>query len=77
MATLPMIAEEIVSEVLVVFEFFHFMWALLMKVVCFKTLIYCGQLCNNALNYPNTPLINRPSKEQVTNYGYSTEVHPP
>jgi hypothetical protein len=26
-------AEEIVSEVLVVFEFFHFMWALLMKVV--------------------------------------------
>jgi hypothetical protein len=25
-------------------------------LVCFKTLIYCGQLCNNALNYPNTPL---------------------
>jgi hypothetical protein len=58
MAALPMIAEEIVSEVLVVFEFFHFMWALLMEVVsCFKTLICCGQLCNNALNYPNTPLI--------------------
>jgi hypothetical protein len=33
MAALPMIAEEIVSEVLVVFEFFHFMWALLMEVV--------------------------------------------
>jgi hypothetical protein len=32
-AALPMIAEEIVSEVLVVFEFFHFMWALLMGVV--------------------------------------------
>jgi hypothetical protein len=32
MAALPMIAEEIVS-VLVVFEFFHFMWALLMEVV--------------------------------------------
>jgi hypothetical protein len=30
MAALPMIAEEIVSEVLVVF---HFMWALLMEVV--------------------------------------------
>jgi hypothetical protein len=26
-------------------------------LVCFKTLIYGGQLCNNALNYPNTPLI--------------------
>jgi hypothetical protein len=33
MAALPMIAEEIVSEVLVVFKFFHFMWALLMEVV--------------------------------------------
>jgi hypothetical protein len=33
MAALPMIAEEIVSEVLVVFEFFHFMWALLMEVL--------------------------------------------
>jgi hypothetical protein len=34
MAALPMIAEEIVSEVLVVFEFFHFMcgWALLKEV---------------------------------------------
>jgi hypothetical protein len=31
---MPMIAEEIVSEVLaVVFEFFNFMWALLMEVV--------------------------------------------
>jgi hypothetical protein len=30
--TADMIAEEIVSEVLVVFEFFHFMWALLMEV---------------------------------------------
>jgi hypothetical protein len=52
MAALPMIAEEIVSVVLVVFEFFHFMWALLMEV-------YCGQLCNNALNYPNTPLTTK------------------
>jgi hypothetical protein len=33
MAALPMIAEEIVSEVLVVFEFFYFMWELLMEVV--------------------------------------------
>jgi hypothetical protein len=24
--------------------------------VCFKTLIYCGQLCDNAVNYPSTPL---------------------
>jgi hypothetical protein len=23
-----------------------------------KTLIYCGQLCNNAVNYPSTPLSN-------------------
>jgi hypothetical protein len=28
----------------------------IVSVVCFKTLIYCRQLCNNALNYPNTPL---------------------
>jgi hypothetical protein len=31
--TLPKIVEEIVSGVLVDFEFFHFMWALLMEVV--------------------------------------------
>jgi hypothetical protein len=30
---LPMIVEEIVAGVLVVFESFHFMWALLMEVV--------------------------------------------
>jgi hypothetical protein len=30
MAALPKIVEEIVSGVLVVFEVFHFMWALLM-----------------------------------------------
>jgi hypothetical protein len=35
MAALPKIVEEIVSGVLVVFEFFHFMWALLMEVVLF------------------------------------------
>jgi hypothetical protein len=33
MAALPKIVEEIVSGVLVVFEIFHFMWALLMEVV--------------------------------------------
>jgi hypothetical protein len=34
MAALPKIVEEIVSGVLVVvFELFHFMWALLMEVV--------------------------------------------
>jgi hypothetical protein len=33
MAALPKIVEEIVSGVLVVFEFFHFMRALLMEVV--------------------------------------------
>jgi hypothetical protein len=33
MAALTKIAEEIVSEVLVVFEFFHFVCVLLMKVV--------------------------------------------
>jgi hypothetical protein len=32
MATLPTIVEEIVSGVLVVLEFFFFMWALLMEV---------------------------------------------
>jgi hypothetical protein len=25
-------------------------------LVCFKTFIYCEQLCNNAVNYPSTPL---------------------
>jgi hypothetical protein len=46
-------AEEIVSEVLVVLGFFHFMWALLMEVVvCLKTFIYCEQLCKNAASYP-------------------------
>jgi hypothetical protein len=33
MAALPMIVEEIVSGVLVVFDFVHFMWALLMEVL--------------------------------------------
>jgi hypothetical protein len=28
-------------------------WKLLVRC---KTLIYCGQLCNNAVNYPSTPL---------------------
>jgi hypothetical protein len=54
MAALPKIVEEIVSGVLVVFELFHFMWALMMEVACFKTFIYCEQLCNNAVNYPST-----------------------
>jgi hypothetical protein len=60
MAALPKIVEEIVSGVLVVFEFFHFMWALLMEVVivCPKTFIYCEQLCNNAVNYPSTRPLN-------------------
>jgi hypothetical protein len=57
MAALPKIVEEIVSGVLMVFELFHFMWALLMELlVCFKTFIYSEQLCNNAVNYPSTPL---------------------
>jgi hypothetical protein len=33
MAALPKIVKEIALGVLVVFEFFHFMWALLMEVV--------------------------------------------
>jgi hypothetical protein len=33
MAPLPKIVEEIVSGELVVFEFIHFMWALLMDVI--------------------------------------------
>jgi hypothetical protein len=28
-------------------------WKLLVRC---KTLIYCGQLCNNAVNYPSNPL---------------------
>jgi hypothetical protein len=40
MATLPKIVEEIVSGVFVVFEFFHFMWALLMEVVSMFQNIY-------------------------------------
>jgi hypothetical protein len=59
MAALPKIVEEIVSGVLVVFEFFHFMWALLMEVVSSpKAFIYCEQLCNNVVNYPSTPLMS-------------------
>jgi hypothetical protein len=62
MAALPMIVDEIVSGVLVVFEFFHFMWALLMEVVRYvlKHLFYCEQLCNNAVNYTSTPLTVKP-----------------
>jgi hypothetical protein len=39
----------------------HCWWKLL---VCFKTFIYCEQLCNNAVNYPSTPLTitKRPSE---------------
>jgi hypothetical protein len=37
---LPKIVEEIASGVLVVFEFFHFMWALLMEVVSMFKNIY-------------------------------------
>jgi hypothetical protein len=33
MAALPKIVEEIVSGMLVVFKFFHFMWASLMEIV--------------------------------------------
>jgi hypothetical protein len=54
----PKIRKEIVSELQMVFEFFSLCeccwWKLL--VGC-KTLIYCGQLCNNAVNYPSTPTI--------------------
>jgi hypothetical protein len=59
LGALPKIREENVSELQMVFEFFRFMRVLLMEVVssC-KTLIYCGQLCNNAVNYPSTPLKN-------------------
>jgi hypothetical protein len=53
MGVLPKIHEEIVSELQMVFEVSCCMWVLL---VCFKTLIHCGQLCNNAVNYPSTPL---------------------
>jgi hypothetical protein len=63
LGALPKIREEIVSELQLVFEFFRFMglWALLVRC---KTLIYCGQLCNNAVNYPSTPYYGRPSCRQ-------------
>jgi hypothetical protein len=47
LGALPNIREENVAELLMVFEFFRFM----LLVRC-KTLIYCGQLCNNAVSYP-------------------------
>jgi hypothetical protein len=56
MRALPKILEEIVSELQMILKFFCFMWMLLMEVVSMLTLIYCGQLCNNAVNYPSTPL---------------------
>jgi hypothetical protein len=55
MATLSMIAEEIVSEVLVVFFRIFPFYVGIVDGSCSKTLIYCGQFCNNALNYPNRP----------------------
>jgi hypothetical protein len=45
LCALPKIHEEIVSELQMAFEF------LLMEVVRCKTLIYCGQLCDNAVKY--------------------------
>jgi hypothetical protein len=43
-------------------------------LVCFKTLIYFGQLCNNALNYPNTPL-TRPLVYSILHNGLKTSSH--
>jgi hypothetical protein len=40
MAALPKIVEEIVSGVLGFFEFFHFMWPLLMEVLSMFKNIY-------------------------------------
>jgi hypothetical protein len=48
MAALPKIVEEIVSGVLVVFEFFHFMWALLMEVVS----MFCHDMCRGVREEP-------------------------
>jgi hypothetical protein len=58
MAALPKTVEEIVSGVLVGFEFSHFMWALLMEVVSMFYDIYLLRttLWYNAVNYPSTPL---------------------
>jgi hypothetical protein len=61
LGALPKIREENVSELQMVFEFFRWFsnfsvlceccwWKLLVRC---KTLIYCGQLCNNAVNYPS------------------------
>jgi hypothetical protein len=57
MAALPKIVEEFVSGVLWWFSNFSILcvfcrWK---SLVCFKTLIYCGQLCNNAVNLPKYP----------------------
>jgi hypothetical protein len=54
---LPKIVEEIVSGVLVVFEFFHFMWALLTEVAKYVIKHVFTANCNNAVNYPSTPLL--------------------
>jgi hypothetical protein len=59
MGALPKMDEEIVSGSVRSFRICPFLcgclwWKLL--IVYFKILIYCGQLCNNAVDYPRTPL---------------------
>jgi hypothetical protein len=48
MGTLPKMNEKIVSEVLMVFEFFHFMWVFLMEVINVFYINFADNLCNNA-----------------------------
>jgi hypothetical protein len=44
----------------------HCWWKLL---VCFKTFIYCEQLCNNAVTYPSTPLIYPSALSRMSGQG--------
>jgi hypothetical protein len=57
MAALTKIAEEIVSEVLVVFDVCVVVVDGSCQYVLKLTLIYCGQHCNDAINYPSTPIL--------------------
>jgi hypothetical protein len=70
MGTLPKIREENVSELQMVFIIFPF-YVNVKLLVCCKTLIYCGQLCNNAVNYPSTPLT---ANLMVTTKGSSIDL---
>jgi hypothetical protein len=75
---LPMIREEIVLYCKQWFSNLSIScgccwWKLL---VCVSTLIYCGQLCHNAVNYPSTPLSVAVSPTRIVQSRPFSTYHP-